>query len=189
MKKNNFVIINNEKTLDIIKMKVNEENYILLDYEKVINSLYKSFSCSKKNVYNQFRNDFNRCHYFINNNIEKNINVFSNYFEFSMYKYSVKPYIIFMLSNQAIMGIALEYLYKNLNKKNLYIGELKEKSNLIFNFISNNNNLYLKISKVLRLFTILKGNKDVTIKKISINIFISLNEKDKVIILYKILKN
>lgn len=189
MKKDNFVIINNEKTLDILKMKTNEEHYIILDYEKVINNLYKSFKCSKSSIYTQFKNDFPRCSYIINNNIEKSINVFSNYFEFSMYKYNIKPYVIFMLSNQAIMGTALEHLYKNLNKKNLYIGELKDKSNLVFNFITNNNNLYLKISKVLRLFTIIKGNKDVTLKKISINIFISLNERDKIIILYKILKN
>jgi len=189
MKTDNFVIINNEKTLDILKMRLHEDNYILLDYENVINNLYKSFKSSKSNIYTQFKNDFPRCSYIINNNIEKNINVFSNYFEFSMYKYNIKPYIIFMISNQAIMGIALEYLYKNLNKKNLYIGELKKKSNLIFKFISNNNNLYLKVSKVLRLFSIINGSKDVTIKKISINIFISLNEKEKIIILYKILKH
>lgn len=188
MKKDNFVIINNEKTLDIKNMNVDEENYILLDFERVINNLYKSFKYSKTNIYTQFKNDFNRCHYIINNNIEKNINVFSNYFEFSLYKYNIKPYIIFMLSNQAIMGLTLEYLYKNIKDKNLYIGELKDKSNLIFNFISNNNNLYLKISKILRLFCITKGNKDVTLKKISINIFISLNEKEKILILYKILK-
>ena len=54
------------------------------------------------------------------------------------------------------MGLTLEYLYKNIKEKNLYIGELKDKSNLIFNFISNNNNLYLKISKILRLFCITK---------------------------------
>ena len=100
MKKDNFVIINNEKTLDIKNMNVDEENYILLDFEKVINNLYKSFKYSKTNIYTQFKNDFNRCHYIINNNIEKNINVFSNYFEFSVYKYNIKPYIIFMLSNQ-----------------------------------------------------------------------------------------
>ena len=93
-----------------------------------------------------------------------------------------------MLSNRAIMGLTVEYLYKSIKDKNLYIGELKDKSNLIFNFISNNNNLYLKISKILRLFCITKGNKDVTLKKISINIFISLNEKEKILILYKILK-
>ena len=34
-----------------------------------------------------------------------------------MYKYNVKPYIIFMLCNQAIMGIALDHLYKNFEKK------------------------------------------------------------------------
>ena len=85
-------------------------------------------------------------------------------------------------------GIALEKLYKNLSKKNLYIGELKKKTNLIFNFISNNNNLFLKITKILRLFTI-KNNKDTTLKRISITIFISLYEKEKIIILYKILKN
>ena len=188
MKKNSYVIINNEKTLDVLKMKPYEDNYILLDYEEVLNSLYKSFNYSKSSIYTQFKNDFPRCSYIINNNIEKSINVFSNYFEFSMYKYNIKPYIIFMICNQAIMGIALEHLHKNLKKKDYYIGELKEKSNLIFNFINNNNNLYLKISKVLRLFSIIKDNKDIKIKKISINIFISLNEKDKIIILYKILK-
>ena len=83
-----------------------------------------------------------------------------------------------MLCTQAIMGIALEKLYKNLSKKNLYIGELKKKTNLIFNFISNNNNLFLKITKILRLFTI-KNNKDTTLKRISITIFISLYEKRK----------
>ena len=82
MKKNNFVIINNEKTLDILKMKINEDHYILLDYENVINNLYKSFECSKSSIYTQFKNDFPRCSYIINNNIEKNINVFSNYFNF-----------------------------------------------------------------------------------------------------------
>ena len=188
MKNNNFVVINNEKTLDIMQMKESQENYIILDYDKCINDIYSSYKSSKKEVYNQFQKDFPRCSYIINNNIEKNINTFVNYFEFSIYKYNVKPYIIFMLCTQAIMGIALEKLYKNLSKKNLYIGELKKKTNLIFNFISNNNNLFLKITKILRLFTI-KNNKDTTLKRISITIFISLYEKEKVIILYKILKN
>ena len=39
MKNNNFVVINNEKTLDIMQMKESQENYIILDYDKCINDI------------------------------------------------------------------------------------------------------------------------------------------------------
>lgn len=188
-KKNNYVVINNSNSIDITKMNTGEENIVILDYTKTINDLYKSFNNSKKEIYKQFKNDFPRCYYIINNNIETNINTFINYFEFSQYEYKIKPYIIFMLSNQAIMGIALQLLYNNLKLPNVYIGELKKKSNLVFMFYSSKEGLYLKINKILRIFTITKkNNKDITLKKININIFISLNEMDKIIITYKILK-
>lgn len=186
---NEYVIINNTKSLNVMKMNSGEENIIVLDFDKTINDLYKSYNNSKKQVYSQFKNDFPRCYYIINNNIEKNINTFINYFEFSLYEYNIKPYIILMLCTQAIMGIALQLLYKNVEpNSNLYIGELKKKTNLIFMFFSTKESLYLKISKILRIFTVTKKNKDITLKNISINIFISLNEKDKIIIIYKILK-
>ena len=189
-KKNEYVIINNADSLDVKKMNINEENIIILDYDKTINDLYKSYNNSKKQVFTQFKNDFPRCYYIINDNIEKNINTFVNYFEFSLYEYGIKPYIILMLCTQAIMGTALQILYKNIETgSNLYIGELQKKTNLIFKFITKKDSLYLKISKVLRIFTITQNNKDITLKKISINIFLSLNEKDKLIIIYKILKN
>lgn len=188
--KNDYVIINNPETLNIKKMNINEENLVVLDFNKIICDLYKSFNNSKKEIYKQFKNDFHRCHYIINNSREENINIFINYFEFALYKYNIKPYIIFMLCNQAIMGIALQLLYKNINKnRNIYIGELKTSTNLKFIFISNNDNLYLKISKILRIFKINKNNEDITLRHISINIFISLSEKDKIIIIYKILRN
>lgn len=188
-KNNDYVVINNSSNIDVKKMSTSEENIIVLDYNKTINDLYKSYNLSKKEVYNQFKNDFPRCYYIINNNIETNINTFINYFEFSQYEYNIKPYIILMLCTQAIMGIALQLLYNNLDSKtNIYIGELKKKTNLIFMFVSSKESLYLKISKLLRIFTVTKNNKDVTLKKISINIFVSLNEKDKIIIIYKILK-
>ena len=101
--------------------KLLSKNHIVIDYDKCINDLYKSYNNSKTNVYTQFKNDFPRCHYIINNNIEKNINIFTNYFEFSIYKYNIKPYIILMLCTQAIMGLALEKLYKNLPTKKIYI--------------------------------------------------------------------
>ena len=187
--RNEYVIINNAESLNVMKMNSGEENIIVLDFDKTINDLYKSYNNSKKQVYSQFKNDFPRCYYIINNNIEKNINTFINYFEFSLYEYNIKPYIILMLCTQAIMGIALQLLYKNVKpNSNLYIGELKKKTNLIFMFFSTKESLYLKISKILRIFTVTKNNKDITLKKISINIFVSLNEKDKIIIIYKILK-
>lgn len=189
MSSNNLVIIDNENTINISKMSPNEEHIITLNYEKCINDLYKSYKNKKTNVFSQFKKDFPRCFYAINNNIESDMNTFMNYFEFSYYKYNIKPYVIFMLCTQAIMGIVLQLLYKNIPKnKNLYIGELKKKTNLIFKFYTTHNNLFLKISKILRIFTINKNSKDVTLNKISINIFISLCEKDKIIITYKILK-
>ena len=156
MKKNDYVIINNVDTLDVTKMNLNEENIVILEFNKVIYDLYKSFNNSKKEIYKQFKNDFPRCYYIINNNIETNINTFINYFEFSQYEYKIKPYIIFMLSNQAIMGIALQLLYNNLKFPDVYIGELKKKSNLVFMFYSSKEGLYLKINKILRIFTITK---------------------------------
>ena len=187
-KNNDYVIINNIESLNLKKMNDGEENIIVLDFDKTITDLYKSYNNSKKDIFTQFKNDFPRCYYIINHNIEKNINTFINYFEFSLYEYGIKPYIIFMLCTQAIMGIALQLLYKNIESdSNIYVGELKKKTNLIFMFISTKNSLYLKISKVLRVFTVI-NNKDITLKKININIFLSLSEKDKIIIIYKILK-
>ena len=58
-------------------------------------------------------------------------------------------YLCYVLAHS--MGIALQLLYKNIESdSNIYVGELKKKTNLIFMFISTKNSLYLKISKVLR---------------------------------------
>ena len=48
-----------------------EENIIILDFDKTITDLYKSYNNSKKDIFTQFKNDFPRCYYIINHNIEK----------------------------------------------------------------------------------------------------------------------
>ena len=188
---NEYIIINKNK-LD----NTNEKEYIiLLDYNKYINKIYESFNKNntdiKENIIEQFNNDYPRCIFKINNKIEKKIDIFIDYFEFILYQNNEELSDFLMLCNQAVMGSPLELLYKTIKKKNMYIGELKtkEKTNLIFNILSNKNELTFQITKILRIFYINKSGIDETKKIIEIIINIPFYSKEKIIIIYKILRN
>tara|TARA_B100000902_G_C26786323_1_gene657580 strand:- start:9 stop:593 length:585 start_codon:yes stop_codon:yes gene_type:complete len=188
---NEYIIINKNK-LD----NTNEKEYIiLLDYNKYINEIYHSFTKNtlnvEDNITEQFYNDFHRCIFKINNKKEKDINIFIDYFEFILYQNNKELCDFLMLCTQAVMGSPLELLYKSIKNNNIYIGELKSKrkSHLIFNILSNKNELTFQITKILRFFYINKSGIDETKKIIQITINIPFYSKEKVIIIYKILKN
>jgi len=60
---------------------------------------------------------------------------------------------------------------------------------MLYNFIAKNNDLYININKVLRVFYINNNGKDITLYNININLNIPYLSKEDVIITYKILKN
>ena len=192
--KNEYIIIN-ENNLNNIEENEEENEYIvLLNYNKYIDKIYDSFKINVENINDnileQFKNDYNRCIFKINNKREKNIDIFLDYFEFLLLQYDENLYKFLMLCTQATMGTPIELLYKTIKNNNLYIGELKKKkSNLIFNILSNSTEIYLQISKILRFFYINKYGIDKTIKLIKIKIKIPFYSKEDVIIIYKILKN
>jgi len=184
MKTNDYIFINYNENKDIcIYNQINSEYMILLDYNEYINNIYNSYK-SNSNIVKQFKNDFNRASYKINNKKETNIDIFIDYFEFLLYQKNSDFYQFLMLCTQAVMGTPLEILYKNLNN-NIYIGEVNS-SRLIFNICIKNDIIIIK--KKLRFFYI-KNNIDKTISYINIKIYIPFLKKEKVIITYKILKN
>ena len=81
-----------------------------------------------------------------------------------------------MLCTQASMGCPLELLYRSINNINIYIGELKNSSNLIFN-IKCKNTINIEIIKILRLF-IVENGIDKTLKIIKIKMYIPFKTKD-----------
>ena len=60
---------------------------------------------------------------------------------------------------------------------------------MVFNFITKNNDLYINIKKLLRVFYINNNSKDITLYYINITLNIPYLSKENVIITYKILKN
>lgn len=191
MVSNNFIIINNENIL--ITNLLYNEYIILIDYTNYKNKIYESYRKNDKIIYKQFLNDFPRAKYMINNTTEKDLYLFTDYFEFLLYQYNQDYSEFLMLCTQAVMGCPLEKLYNiiniNYNNTELYIGETKKNKKMIFNFIVKDNDLYININKILRVFYINKIGKDVTLYNISVNISIPYLSKENIIITYKILRN
>lgn len=190
MENNNFVIINSEDTL--IKNLFYNEYVILLNYDKYKNKILESYKNSHKSIYKQFLNDFPRAKYMINNTTEKDLFLFTDYFEFLLYQYNQNYSEFLMFCTQAVMGCPLEKLYEIIRSnanKDLYIGEPKKNKKMIFNFIVDENDLYININKILRVFYINMIGKDITLYNISVSINIPYLYKENIIITYKILKN
>lgn len=192
--KNKFIFIND--TVDSITNITNitnnnsdNEYIILIDYETYINKISSSYKNHSSNIKEQFNKDFMRAKYKINNVNENNIYIFIDYFEFLMVQNNLKYSEFLMLCTQAVMGCPLEILYKTIYNKNIYIGELKKNTPLIFNIFNKNDHIYFVIKKMLRYFYINNKGIDVTLNLVSINVYIPFSSKEKIIITYKILKN
>ena len=185
---NDFVSINN--TINIYD---NCKEYIqLIDYNEYRKNIIQSYHFNNTAVINQFNKDFPRSSYYISNTKEKDIELFKDYFEFLLYQKHLNYYEFIMFLTQAVMGIPLEILSKDLHPS-IYIGEINSLCNpLSFKITtdeSNNNNIQLHISKNLRYFSINNKGQDKTLNTVNIKIFIPFSTKDKIIITYKILKN
>ena len=188
-KTNKFIFIDNHVTNNITYNQIDNETIVLLDYNSYIQPILNSYKKNSSNISNQFKNDFPRANYKINNLSEKNISIFIDYFEFLLHQYNLNFNEFLMLCTQAIMGSPLEILYKTICNKNIYIGELQKNTPLQFNIITNNNDIFIIAKKKLRFFYINDKGYDTTINLININVHIPFYTKEKIIITYKILKN
>ena len=189
-KKNKFIFIND--TVDKISSINNysdNEHIVLIEYDLYINKILSSYKNKSSCIKEQFNKDFSRAVYKINNKNETNPFIFIDYFEFLLLQKNLKFSEFLMLCTQAVMGCPLEILYKTIYNKNIYIGELKHTSPLVFHIYNKNNDIYFIIKKTLRYFYIDKKGIDVTLNFINININIPFSSKEKIIITYKILKN
>ena len=191
-KKNKFIFINDttNNTPNIINNYNDNEYIVLIDYQSYINKISSSYKNMSSNIIEQFKKDFTRAVYKINNKTEKNIFMFIDYFEFLMVQKNLIFSNFLMLCTQAVMGCPLEILYKTIYNKNIYIGELKKNNSpLFFNIYNKNNDIYFNIKKTLRYFYINNKGIDVTLNFVNINIYIPFSTQEKIIITYKILKN
>lgn len=191
-KKNKFIFINDttDNTPNIINNYNDNEYIVLIDYQSYINKISSSYKNMSSNIIEQFKKDFTRAVYKINNKTEKNIFMFIDYFEFLMVQKNLIFSNFLMLCTQAVMGCPLEILYKTIYNKNIYIGELKKNNSpLFFNIYNKNNDIYFNIKKTLRYFYINNKGIDVTLNFVNINIYIPFSTQEKIIITYKILKN
>ena len=188
-KNSKFIFIDNHSTNNIIYNQINNETIVLLDYNNYIQPILNSYKNNSSNISNQFKNDFPRANYKINNLREQNISIFIDYFEFLLHQYNLNFNEFLMLCTQAVMGSPLEILYKTIYNKNIYIGELQKNTPLEFNIITKNNDIFIIVKKKLRFFYINAKGYDTTINLIDININIPFYTKEKIIITYKILKN
>ena len=216
----NFIIINNENNIcdyqlnkkSIIKNvyninilnNIDDEYVLLLDYKEFVEKMYNSYDKNDNNIYEQFKKDYHRTTFYINNICEKNLYIFTDYFEFLLYQYNLNYYEFLLFCTQAVMGSPLELLYKIINKtfnkticEELYVGEIennvkkysKVNKKLIYNLITKNKELYIIINKVLRIFYINENSKDITLYYVKITLNIPFFSKENVIITYKLLKN
>lgn len=216
----NFIIINNENNIcdyqlnkkSIIKNvyninilnNIDDEYVLLLDYKEFVEKMYNSYDKNDNNIYEQFKKDYHRTTFYINNICEKNLYIFTDYFEFLLYQYNLNYYEFLLFCTQAVMGSPLELLYKIINKtfnktifEELYVGEVennvkkdsKVNKKLIYNLITKNKELYIIINKVLRIFYINENSKDITLYYVKITLNIPFFSKENVIITYKLLKN
>ena len=188
-KNNKFIFIDNHITTNITYNQIDNENIVLLDYNSYIQPILNSYKNNSSNISNQFKNDFPRANYKINNLSEKNISIFIDYFEFLFHQYNLNFNEFLMLCTQAIMGSPLEILYKTIYNKNIYIGELQNNTPLQFNIVTKNNDVFIIAKKQLRFFYINTKGYDTTMNLIDINVHIPFYTKEKIIITYKILKN
>ena len=189
-KKNKFIFIND--TVDKINSINNYsdiEHIVLMEYDLYINKILSSYKNKSSCIKEQFNKDFSRAVYKINNKNETNPFIFIDYFEFLLLQKNLKFSEFLMLCTQAVMGCPLEILYKTIYNKNIYIGELKNNTPLVFYIYNKNNDIYFIIKKTLRYFYINKKGIDITLNLINININIPFSSKEKIIITYKILKN
>ena len=187
-KNNKFIFINNT-TNNIINNYNDNEYIVLIEYDSYINKISSSYKNMSSNIIEQFNKDFTRAVYKINNQNEKNVSIFIDYFEFLMVQNNLNFSEFLMLCTQAVMGCPLEILYKTIYNKNIYIGELKNNNPLVFNIYNKNNDIYFIIKKTLRYFYINKNGIDITLNSVNISIYVPFLSKDKNIITYKILKN
>ena len=187
-KNNKFIFINNT-TNNIINNYNDNEYIVLIEYDSYINKISSSYKNMSSNIIEQFNKDFTRAVYKINNQNEKNVSIFIDYFEFLMVQNNLNFSEFLMLCTQAVMGCPLEILYKTIYNKNIYIGELKNNNPLVFNIYNKNNDIYFIIKKTLRYFYINKNGIDITLNSVNISIYVPFLSKDKIIITYKILKN
>ena len=86
-KKNKFIFINDttnntNNTTNIINNYNDNEYIVLIDYQSYINKISLSYKNMSSNIIEQFKKDFTRADYKINNKTEKNIFMFIDYFEF-----------------------------------------------------------------------------------------------------------
>lgn len=185
--KNDFVIIDNSNTTLNIK---NRNIFIqVIKFNKYIYKILKSFKDSSENIIHQFEIDYIRSIFKINNNTEKNISLFKDYFEFRYLENPNEYYNLLALCTQASFGTPIILLSNCIKNNNIYVGELKyKKKPLIFNIITNDNEIVIKIKKTLRLFYINKNSEDITIKIINIEVYIPFTSKKDVIITYNFYK-
>ena len=185
-KKNKFIFIND--TVDKINSINNysdNEHIVLMEYDLYINKILSSYKNKSSCIKEQFNKDFSRAVYKINNKNETNPFIFIDYFEFLLLQKNLKFSEFLMLCTQAVMGCPLEILYKTIYNKNIYIGELKNNTPLVFYIYNKNNDIYFIIKKTLRYFYINKKGIDITLNLINININIPFSSKEKIIITYK----
>ena len=185
--KNDFVIIDNSNTTLNIK---NRNIFIqVIKFNKYIYKILQSFKGSRENIIHQFEIDYIRSIFKINSNTEKNISLFKDYFEFRYLEDLNEYYNLLALCTQASFGTPIILLSNCIKNNNIYVGELKyKKKPLIFNIITNDNEIVIKIKKTLRLFYINKNSEDITIKIINIEVYIPFSSKKDVIITYNFYK-
>ena len=185
--KNDFVVIDNSNTTLNIK---NRNIFIkVIKFNKYIYKILQSFEDNSANIIHQFEIDYIRSVFKINGNTETNISLFKDYFEFRYLENPNIYYNLLALCTQASFGTPIILLSNCIKNNNIYIGELKyKKKTLIFNIITNNNELVIKIKKTLRLFYINKNSEDITINIINIEVYIPFTSKKDVIITYNFYK-
>lgn len=183
-----FILVNNK-----VNIYDGYKEYVqLIDYVEYKKTIIESYHFNNTAIINQFDKDFPRSIYYISKTQETDIELFKDYFEFFLYQKHLNFYEFTMFLTQAVMGMPLEILSKDI-VPNIYIGEISNSYNpMQFKIIidkSNLDDIQLYITKKLRYFYINNKGIDVTINIVNIKIFIPFSTKDKIIITYKILKN
>ena len=183
--KDDFIVINSllykYEDLDIFQMEDCDDIILPFDINDLINSIYYSYQ-SKKDIFNQFNIDTKRTSIYIQRPklINKKIN-HKNLLKLLSNKKNLDRILICF--TQAMFFWPYKIISNKYCNNDIHLGEIPNNNSSYIKYIDSDNFI---LFKELRLFNIDKDGNDKTLKKLKIEIHISLNIslKTSVLLIY-----
>lgn len=187
---NNINNINNTIPLNVLINNINnilnKNKNIIISLDTFLDDLLKSFK-DKNDINKQLELDFHRSLYFINYKKIYDLEQLTYYFEYKTLNSSHIIYnkfniidIIYAIHTQAVLGSIYEYIYKILKNLDIHIVDISKFNNNYNNNTNNNslsfytniynNNIFINISKRMKIISLNYKNSHIDLGEIKIDI-------------------